>query len=295
MSDLVSGEAVLLEMRVARLASRGLAFALDALIQFLILLGAFLLLGAAGAVGFDDALQSAITLLVLVTVLIGYPVMAETLTRGKSIGKAAAGLRVVRTDGGPIRFRHALVRALAGFFVDFWALGVFGAVAVVVSLSSRASQRVGDMLAGTLVIRERIPEQAAAPVHMPPPLAGWASTQSVSELPNDLALAVRQYLGRLNDLAPEAAHALGHRLAAEVSAHLGSPMPPDAPVWAYLSAVLAERRSREQARLYQRPDQLAAADVAQLPAPSPQAPPAQSPSPLSPSPQAPDNPFTPPS
>ncbi|MBE1471715.1 RDD family protein [Kibdelosporangium phytohabitans] len=254
MSDLVTGEAVLLEMRVARLASRGLAFALDVLIQFLTLLFVFLILGAGGAVGFDDALQSAVTLLVLVAVLIGYPVLAETLTRGKTIGKAAAGLRVVRTDGGPIRFRHALVRALAGFFVDFWGVGLFGCVAVVVSLTSRNSQRVGDMLAGTLVVRERIPEQHPAPVYMPPPLAQWASGQSVSALPNDLALAIRQYLGRLDQLDSQAAQALGDRLAAEVSAHLGTPIPPGAPVWAYLSAVLAERRAREEARL-QRADQ----------------------------------------
>ncbi|ONI77366.1 RDD family protein [Actinosynnema sp. ALI-1.44] len=241
-------------MRVARLASRGLAFALDVLIQFLTLLVVFLILGSGGVVGFDDALQSAITLLVLVVVLIGYPVLAETLTRGKTIGKAAAGLRVVRTDGGPIRFRHALVRALAGFFVDFWGVGLFGCVAVVVSLASRNSQRVGDMLAGTLVVRERIPEQSAMPVFMPAPLAGWASTQSVSGLPNDLALAVRQYLGRLDQLDPDAAHILGHRLADEVSAHLGSPMPPGTPVWAYLSAVLAERRTREEARRHQQAD-----------------------------------------
>jgi hypothetical protein len=185
-------------------------------------------------------------------VLVGYPVITETLTRGKTIGKSAAGLRVVRTDGGPIRFRHALVRGLAGFFVDFWGVGLFGAVAVIVSLSSRNSQRVGDMLAGTLVIRERIPEQSSAPVYMPPPLAGWAATQRVSSLPNDLALAVRQYLGRLDELAPGAAHTLGQRLAGEVSAHLGSPVPANVPIPEYLAAVLVERRTREEARQYQR-------------------------------------------
>ncbi|RSM71484.1 RDD family protein [Kibdelosporangium aridum] len=248
MSDLVSGEAVLLEMRVARLASRGLAFALDVLIQFVTLLILFLVLGAAGLVGFDGALQSATTLVGLVIVLVGYPVLAETMTRGKTVGKAAAGLRVVRVDGGPIRFRHALVRGLAGFFVDFWGVGLFGAVAVIVSLSSRNSQRVGDMLAGTFVVRERIPEQAVAPVYMPPPLAGWATTQNVSGLPNDLALAIRQYLGRLHELAPEAAHNLGNRLAAEVSARLDSPVPPNVPIPEYLAAILAERRTREEAR-----------------------------------------------
>ncbi|MET0133410.1 MAG: RDD family protein [Kibdelosporangium sp.] len=248
MSDLVSGEAVLLELRVARLASRGLAFVLDVLIQGVTLLITFLVLGANDIGGFDDALGSAITLAVLVIVLIGYPAATETLTRGRTVGKLALGLRTVRTDGGPIRLRHALVRALAGFFVDFWGVGLFGAVAVIVSLSSRNGQRVGDLLAGTFVIRERVPAQRAAAVHMPGPLAAWAAEQRVSLLPNDLALAVRQYLGRLAELSPQAAAHLGHRLADEVSSRLGTPVPPGVPVDAYLAAVLAERRDREEAR-----------------------------------------------
>jgi uncharacterized RDD family membrane protein YckC len=248
-SDLVSGEAVLLELRVARLASRGLSFALDLLLQFFTLLIIFLILAAGGYGGFDDALSTAVTLVIIVAVMVGYPVMMETLSRGRTIGKIALGLRVVRTDGGPIRFRHALVRALAGFFVDFWAVGVFGAVAVIVSLSSKNSQRVGDMLAGTLVIRERVPTQHVPVVQMPPPLAGWASELHVSALPNDLALAVRQYLGRVHQLSPNAAATLGHNLAMDVSAHLGAPVPHGVPVWAYLAAVLAERRNREEGKL----------------------------------------------
>jgi uncharacterized RDD family membrane protein YckC len=243
MSDLVSGEAVLLELRVARLASRGLALALDVLVQFLALLIVFLIVGG----GFDDALTAAITLGIVILVLIGYPAICETLTRGRTVGKVALGLRVVRSsDGGPIRFRHALVRALAGFFVDFWALGLFGVVAVVVSLSAKNGQRIGDLLAGTFVIRERVPPQRTVNVHMPPPLATWAARQQVSALPNDLALAMRQYLSRVHELTPQAAATLGHRLATEASAHLGTPIPPEVPIPAYLAAVLAERRAREE-------------------------------------------------
>ena len=255
MSDLVSGEAVLLELRVARLASRGLAMALDVLIQAATLLIVFLLLAAGGVFGFDDALSGAVTILVLVIVLIGYPATVETLTRGRTVGKIALGLRVVRVDGGPIRFRHALVRALAGVFVDFWVLGVFGAVAVIVSLSSKNAQRVGDMLAGTLVIRERIPQQRQVYTYLPPQLAPWAAELPVGTIPNDLALAIRQYLGRIRELSPGAAGQLGWGLATEVSGHLGSPIPPGMPLETYLGTVLAERRRREEARLYQQPQQ----------------------------------------
>lgn len=276
MSDLVSGEAVLLELRVAKLASRGLALALDVLIQVITLLLAFVVVVPSAASGFDTALASTITLVVIVLVLVGYPAISETLTRGRTIGKAALGLRVVRTDGGPIRFRHAIVRALAGFFVDFWALGLLGAVAVIVSLSSKNGQRVGDLLAGTFVVRERMPEQQyGGPIHMPPPLAGWAATLPVSALPNDLALAIRQYLGRLHQLTNEAAASLGHKLAGEVSTHLGTPVPPDVPIPAYLAAVLAERRNREEGRSSNVPP-----------------PPAEDPLPNN---STPDGPFAPPS
>jgi uncharacterized RDD family membrane protein YckC len=277
MSDLVSGEAVLLELRVAKLASRGLAFALDVLIQLITLVLAFLIVVPDAASGFDDALSTTITLVVIVLVLIGYPTIFETLSRGRTIGKLALGLRVVRTDGGPIRFRHAIVRALTGFFVDFWGVGLLGAVAVVVSLSSKNGQRVGDLLAGTFVIRERVPEQHyGGPVYMPPPLAGWAATLPVSALPNDLALAIRQYLGRLHQLSHDAAASLGYRLASEVSAHLGTPVPPNVPIPAYLAAVLAERRNREENRSYQ-------------------APPPQQPAATEPNTSTPDGPFAPPS
>lgn len=129
MSDLVTGEAVVLDLRLARLASRGLAVALDLLIQVVGLLLLFIIL-ASTASGLDDALAIALTLVIAIAVLIGYPVTLETLTRGQTVGKMALGLRVVREDGGPIRFRQALVRGVVWFFVDFWVFGLAGAVAI---------------------------------------------------------------------------------------------------------------------------------------------------------------------
>lgn len=195
----------------------------------------------------DTALEIVFGLLIAVAVLVGYPVTAETLSRGRTLGKAAMGLRVVRDDGGPIRFRHALVRGLAGFFVDFWALGILGAVAVFVSLSSVKGKRVGDMLAGTVVVRERMPASTAAVVYMPPWLAGWAAGLDLSRLPDGLALAVRNYLARQLDFTVTAADTLAWRLAEDVHRHIGVPVPQGIRPVDYLAAVLAERRAREQA------------------------------------------------
>ncbi|WP_158885473.1 RDD family protein [Amycolatopsis anabasis] len=246
-SELVTGDAVVLELRLATLASRGVAFALDVLVQFAALFLFFLVLGAVGFA--DQALAIAVMLTLFVLVRVGYPVIFETLAGGRTLGKMALGLRVVRDDGGPIRFRHALARGLAGAIVDFGPVLLWSAVAIVVSLCSGKSKRVGDFLAGTVVIRERVPQASAPMLMMPPPLAPWASQLDLSGLNDDLALAIRQYLGRMAELRPEARDALGYQLAQEVGARLNAPLPPGVPVWAYLTAILAERRARDQARM----------------------------------------------
>lgn len=257
MSDIISGEAVVLDLRLARTASRGLAMAVDVLVQIVTLI---ILIPLLLASDIDGSLAAAVTLSIVVVVMVGYPVLFETLTRGRTLGKMALGLRTVRDDGGPIRFRHALVRALAGFFVDFWGLGLFGSVAVVVSALSAKSKRVGDFLAGTMVIRQRVPRGTQGyAMEMPPHLAAWATSLDLTLLPDDLALAMRQYLGRVGELTPSAREALGSRLAAEVSTHVRTLPPPGTPTADYLTALLAERRAREEARLSAIPAPLPAA------------------------------------
>ena len=157
----VIGEAVELDVRTARLPSRALGLALDVLIMLVLLLVVLLVMSAVGA-DVDPALAAAVSLITTVGVFVGYPLLWETLTRGRSPGKYAMGLRVVRTDGGPIVFRHALARALAGFIVDFGLLSLFtGLIGIVVSASSAQGQRIGDLLAGTVVVRERLPRTGA--------------------------------------------------------------------------------------------------------------------------------------
>lgn len=247
MSDLVTGEAVRLELPLAKLATRGLAHGIDVVLQLTALIMLSIALAVAGD-RFDDALGAAVGLTVFVLVVVGYPVACETLTRGRTVGKLAVGLRVVRDDGGAITFRHALVRGLARALVDLPALGFLGFVGVAVSLASPQGKRVGDYLAGTVVIRTRVPHQAPTATPMPPQLAGWASGLDLAGLPDDLALAARQYLARYHQLTPSARDALGDRLADEVAAQLAAPRPEGTPSWAYLAAVLAERRHREEAR-----------------------------------------------
>jgi hypothetical protein len=195
-------------------------------------------------------LAAAVGLVLTIIVFVVYPVTLETLTRGRSLGKMALGLRVVRDDGGPIRFRHALSRGLAGFVVDFGLLSGFsGAVGLIASLLSEKGQRIGDRLAGTVVVRERVPEIRRAELVMPPPLAAWAASLSLSQLPDPLALSARQFLQRAADLDPRVRDSLGTRLAEEVVARVSPPPPPGTPAEPFLTAVLAERTRREGERL----------------------------------------------
>ncbi|MDD7937434.1 RDD family protein [Actinomycetospora lutea] len=250
MDRVVIGEAVELDVRTARLPSRALAIGLDILIMLVLLLGVLLVVELAGS-EVDDALAAAAGLAIVVGVFVGYPLLWETLTRGRSPGKYAMGLRVVRTDGGPIVFRHALARALAGFIVDFGLLSFFtGVIGIVVSASTARGQRVGDLLAGTVVVRERLPRTGLPGLPPPDPrLAGWAQRCELADLPDDLALAARQFLVRAAQLAPPMRAQLGGRLAADVAARVAPPPPPGTPPEAYLLAVLGERRRRETERL----------------------------------------------
>ncbi|HMA46330.1 MAG TPA: RDD family protein, partial [Frankiaceae bacterium] len=113
MSQVVTGEAVAIDLRVARLGSRTVAALLDAVVQVVAMVVLLLALRPVIEAS-DPALVAALVLLVYVVGIVGYPGAFEALWRGQTPGKVAMGLRVVRDDGGPIRFRQALVRGLVG-------------------------------------------------------------------------------------------------------------------------------------------------------------------------------------
>ncbi|WP_331271858.1 RDD family protein, partial [Motilibacter aurantiacus] len=243
--DLVTGEAVVLELQPATFASRCLALLIDFAVQFALLAGTFFALGLALLV-LDPALGYALVIVALVGLLVGYPVAFETLTRGRTLGKMALGLRVVRDDGGPEQFRQALVRGLVGFGEFFLTSG---AAALISSLVSTHGKRIGDHLAGTIVVRDRVPRSGAPVAALPPALAGWAAGLQLSALPDALALEARAFLARAPQLQRDARRSLGVRLADDVRSRVTPGPPPGIDPESYLAAVLAERSRRELARL----------------------------------------------
>jgi uncharacterized RDD family membrane protein YckC len=246
-SELVTGEAVVLALRPARLPSRTLAILIDLVVAFTVYLLVSLALVAATA-SLDAAAHAAVGVATFLLVLIGGPIAVETLSRGRSLGKLACGLRVVRDDGGPIRFRHALVRGAMGVIEILTTAGV---VAVIASLVSARGRRLGDVFAGTLVVRERIPVPQAVLLAPPPPrLAGQLERLDLSRMPEGLWLAVRQYLTRMEQLDPQAGQALAQRLANDVAGCTGTPVPDGVPPAVYIAAVAGERQARDRRRAF---------------------------------------------
>jgi uncharacterized RDD family membrane protein YckC len=244
MADVVTGDAVVVEVQIAQLPVRAVGALIDVIaIFFLYVLG--ILLAAASLGQFDDALITAFVIIFTVLALVGYPVIFETATRGKSLGKMAMGLRVVSDDGGPERFRQALFRALAAV-VEIWAF--FGGPAVICSLLSSKGKRIGDVFAGTVVINERGPKLEPPPA-MPPGLEWWASSLQLSGLKPETAQVARQFLSRATQLHPQVRDQMAYRITAEVAGQVSPPPPTGVPPQYVLAAVLAERHRRELTRL----------------------------------------------
>jgi uncharacterized RDD family membrane protein YckC len=293
-TGLTSGEGVAFDLNHAGVGSRLVAALIDLALQVIAL---FILFAATGGLlqNADDAAVAALVIVELVLVVAGYPILMEWLARGHTIGKLCLGLRVVRDDGGPIGFRQALVRGLAGLLLEKPGLvAPFGTTAgVLTMIFSQRDKRIGDMMAGTFVLNERagprrslVPREFGVPYQLQP----WAASLDLSRLDDQLALGVRQFVVRAPDMTLAAQQSLGEDLRARVEQVTTPPPPPGTPTPWVLITVLAERRRRADlaAPQYQQPYQ--------YPPPSQYAPPLQYQPPHAPRPDAlPPSPFTLPS
>jgi uncharacterized RDD family membrane protein YckC len=239
--DVVTGEAVALDLRPASFATRVLAYALDLVVLSLILAALSWVLVELVVDGLDPAAGSALLLTVVVAVLVLLPAGWETATRGRSPGKKAAGLRVVRDDGGPIRWRQALLRSLVAV-VEIYLTG--GSMALICSLWNARGKRIGDLLAGTYVVRERVAARSRPAPVAPPELAGWVAGADIGRLPDDLAQSAHQFLDRAPGMHPGSRTRMGTDLAGRVARYVAPSPPGQVSPEAFLAAVLAERHRR---------------------------------------------------
>ena len=247
--QLVTGEAVALELPAASVGVRAVSGLIDVLIEFGLLV-AGIIFGSMVVV--DEATAGIVSVVSVAFILVIGPATLETLTGGRTIGKFVMGLRTVRDDAGPISFHHSFMRMLVAV-VEVWVFT--GVPALISALVSSKGKRLGDYLAGTYVVRDRVPLRLPPPVQMPPHLVQWARSADIAPLPDALAVSLRQLVGRAATLSPAARERLVSDTVARVWPLVSPPPPPGTHPEAFLAAVAAERRRRDEHRLWREADQ----------------------------------------
>jgi uncharacterized RDD family membrane protein YckC len=253
-------ELVAIEMPIAGIGSRFIAITVDYLIWgfiFLVLgILAVIILPALHFFG-GVSINWAVGIFVLIIFLLqwGYFALFEAFGNGRTPGKRVAKIRVIHQSGRGINFVESLARNLVRFvdyFPGFYAIGI-----IAIFLSKR-SQRLGDMVAGTLVVRDRQIDSphwnestsrtftaasmvAQSPIP-PPHLRVLLPAPALAKLSaSDLEVLEGFFSRRLDmDLATRAA--LANRIAAALCAKSGLAVPQDTSVETFLEAVAHQFR-----------------------------------------------------
>jgi len=215
-NEVVTPEAVPLALDVAGLGSRMIALLVDLLIQAPVIFGMTV---ALATVGQDNTALAIAWLVVTFAVLWGYFPVFEGVWRGQTPGKRSQSLRVVRTDGQPVTFANVLVRNLLRF-IDFIP-GNYGVGVIAVALTRR-SQRLGDLAAGTMVVREpKVATPAPLEVTPVPSQVEAARTLDLAGLGDREYAVIRAFLHRRSTLAQDARAHLASQIASPLRARVG--------------------------------------------------------------------------
>jgi len=232
-------EGVELELVLAGVGSRLVAGLVDFLVKGAILLALWLIGDAAG--GDQGGFVVAVLIVASFVVYFGYDVAFETLASGRTPGKRAAGLRVVRLGGEPVGFVSSAVRNLLRLVDSLPGIYAVGAVSI---LFSHRNQRLGDLAAGTLVVRERrAPLPAGLPTAPDFAVADRYAAWDVSGVTSFELVTVRRFLERRWQLDPNARGRLGWELAERLRPKVAG-APPDLHPEQFLEALAEAKASR---------------------------------------------------
>lgn len=195
--SIVTGAAVSLDISPASPLSRVLAGVIDMFVYsaatFLIALGGVAILPAP-----SESIMRVYIIMLFALPLLTLPLSVEVLSRGRSLGKWALRLQVVRDDGGPLSFRHSLTRVLVGIF-EVWMS--YGAVATLSSIFHPRGKRLGDMAAGTMLVQQ--PEGQLFPaLLMPPDAYDWSQQVHLLPLPSALVQRATMFIRNAVSLSP---------------------------------------------------------------------------------------------
>jgi uncharacterized RDD family membrane protein YckC len=249
-------EQVSLQYAIAGVGSRFVAALLDNLIivafYILAFLGLVLVSAGASAAGgkvgteLDTAGKWVLAIFIFLNFLLiwGYYALFEALWRGQTPGKRVMKLRVIKDSGRQITFFEALARNLLRF-IDY--LPGFYLVGVITMLCNQRSKRLGDLAAGTIVVHEHADETpmsfhtsttlvapvsfSAAPFEQQR-LAPWAKpivalfpADAVAKLGAQDLVVIETFFARMLDLPLETRAAMAYRIAGQMAAKMGVPLP----------------------------------------------------------------------
>jgi uncharacterized RDD family membrane protein YckC len=230
-------EGVPLELTLAGLGSRFASALLDYLFQAIILVALLVVLGyGAGIDPGASGVAAALWAVGFFVIFWGYDVSFEVLNSGRTPGKALNGLRVVRESGAPVTFGTSAVRNVIRIIDILPGTYLVGMVSIVVT---GRNQRVGDLAAGTLVIRE--PRRLPPEVQVSPSVQAPAWDTSAIE-PQELD-AIAAFLARRGDLAAGARIQIAAELAGRLRPKVGGAIAREGDEM-FLERLLAAKRGR---------------------------------------------------
>ncbi len=240
-------ESVELEFLLAGVGSRAYALVVDytlltvALTLLLLvasLLAVYLVAALSAVVGAGALTQWLVAIAALLgfALYVGYFVLFESIQNGQTPGKKLAKIQVVRDDGRPVEFFQAVLRALVRPLDDFLWIGFF------LIVFGQQEKRLGDLLAGTLVVQTQSAATLTKSVDIPaaayelaPQLRATLNLNLI--LPDDFAV-LREYFQRRSAMRPDAAQQLTVKLANEVLGILElQALPPNVGPQLFLEAI----------------------------------------------------------
>jgi uncharacterized RDD family membrane protein YckC len=214
-------EGVEMHLMLAGPASRFVSAIVDILIQTVLLVCVAIVLGVAGkGIGLDGGVAVLLWVVISFALITFYDIFFEVFRSGRTPGKRLNGLRVVRVEGHPVNFLTSAIRNIIrpiDFLPSMYLLGA------AVILASRKNQRIGDVIAGTLVVREHAPSRAPAAAGRPLPsrVPAVQGTWDTSGITQEELATVRQFLERRQDIdgqsRTELATTLAERLRPKVT------------------------------------------------------------------------------
>lgn len=220
-------EGVTLELSLAGVGSRFIAASIDGMIELALIACSYI---AARVLSDESQVFIALFFVFSFVVFFGYDIAWETLASGRTPGKRVAGLRVVKTSGAPVTFMSSAVRNLMRLIDILPSMYLIGIVSV---LASSRNQRLGDLAAGTIVVREhreRGPRRRGKRAGTPGAATDWtgwtpsaavslrveqlgAASWDVSTVTPAEVAAVRQFLTRRNSLTGPSRTRVAHEMA----------------------------------------------------------------------------------